>query len=143
MVKSRFNLLKVIIAICVLSLSISLASAFVGKNQKTVSADAPVADNGIAMVTGVSVKLSANGLRYRALLGDDLYASVRNNANLQLGILIFPTQYITNDASIIGNYHAALADQTSHVTYGKFAARDIQVDKSKLYTTYYNGEYFK
>ena len=135
MVKSKFNLLKVIIAVCVLSLAFSLASAFAVK-AKSASAETVVPESTeIAMVSGVSVKLSADGLKYRVLIGEDLYNDIIANEDKTLGILIFPTQYIVNNPSIIGNYHAALSDPD---TYGKFAARDITVDKTKIYTSEYN-----
>ena len=90
----------------------------------------------ISMVTGVSVKLTANGLRYRTLIGNELYDSVKNDNTKQLGILIFPTVFIENDTTIIGNYHAALKDGRA------FQALDITVDKDKLYQTGYLGDVY-
>ena len=128
MVKSRFNLLKVIIAVCVLSLALSLGGLFAGKNQKTVSADAPAA-NGISMFAGVSVKLNSNGLRYRMLIGDDLWASVKDDDSLELGMLVFPTQYL-DDFAIDNDYHKKL-DEGYKV--------DIELVKDKVYRVRYSA----
>ena len=146
MVKRRFNLLKVIIAVCVLALSLSIASAFAVKN-KTVSADAygptPVPTTSkLEMVAGVSIKMTGNGLRYRVMIDDTTWLSIKDDDSVSLGILIFPTKYISDDSTIVGHYHAALADQTSHATYGTFAAQDVTIEKGKVYISMINGNQY-
>ena len=150
MVKSKFNLLKVMIAVCIVSLTLSLASAFLIKS-KTVSAynDRPTpvdTTSKLEMVAGASVRLEDhNGLRYRVMIDANTWTgTIKPNANITLGVLIFPTKYIQDDSDIIGNYHLAIANQQAGGSaYGTFEAQDIEVDKGKVYISMIgNDQYY-